>query len=157
MNMRLKLKHIYVGALIGMGGLATTSCNDFLERAPISQITPESYFTTVDQVGNYVLNYYDSQLENSNGTKMFHQTAWNSGVQRNDANTDNLLTDESTSIILLETGRYRPVRLRKVCYPVPVFGTICSNRCSPKKKPVLFRGRAICSVITSGRPTFYGH
>lgn len=94
MNMRLKLKHIYVGALIGMGGLAMTSCNDFLERAPISQITPESYFTTVDQVGNYVLNYYDSQLENSNGTKMYHQTAWNSGVQRNDANTDNLLTDE---------------------------------------------------------------
>ena len=39
MNMRLKLKHIYVGALIGMGGLAMTSCNDFLERAPISQIT----------------------------------------------------------------------------------------------------------------------
>ncbi len=94
MNMRLKLKHIYVGALIGMGGLAMTSCNDFLECAPISQITPESYFTTVDQVGNYVLNYYDSQLENSNGTKMYHQTAWNSGVQRNDANTDNLLTDE---------------------------------------------------------------
>ena len=94
MNMRLKLKHIYVGALVGIGGLTMTSCNDFLERAPISQITPESYFTTVDQVGNYVLNYYDSQLENSNGTKMFHQTAWNSGVQRNDANTDNLLADE---------------------------------------------------------------
>ena len=95
MNMRLKIKHIYVGALIGMAGLTTTSCNDFLERAPISQITPESYFTTVDQVGNYVLNYYDSQLENSNGSKMYHQTSWNSGVQRNDANTDNLLADES--------------------------------------------------------------
>ena len=26
---------------------------------------------------------------------MYHQTAWNSGVQRNDANTDNLLADES--------------------------------------------------------------
>ena len=93
--MGLKLKHIYFCSLIGMGGLAMTSCEDFLDRAPLSQVTPEAYFTTVDQVGSYIINYYNDYLENSNGTKMYHQTAWNSGVQRNDANTDNLLADES--------------------------------------------------------------
>ena len=31
-----------------MGGLALTSCNDFLDRSPISDITPEDYFNTVD-------------------------------------------------------------------------------------------------------------
>lgn len=29
-----------------MGGLALTSCNDFLDRSPISDITPEDYFNT---------------------------------------------------------------------------------------------------------------
>ena len=77
-----------------MGGLALTSCNDFLDRSPISDITPEDYFNTVDQVGSYVINYYDDYLENSNTTKMYHQRAWNSGVVRNDANTDNLLSDD---------------------------------------------------------------
>lgn len=28
-----------------MGGLALTSCNDFLDRSPISDITPEDYST----------------------------------------------------------------------------------------------------------------
>ena len=47
-----------------MGGLALTSCNDFLDRSPSSDITPEDYFNTVDQVGSYVINYYDDYLEN---------------------------------------------------------------------------------------------
>ena len=73
--MKIKLKHIYFCSLIGMGGLALTSCNDFLDRSPISDITPEDYFNTVDQVGSYVINYYDDYLENSNTTKMYHQRA----------------------------------------------------------------------------------
>lgn len=54
--MRLKLKHIYFCSLIAMGGLAITSCEDFLDRSPISQVTPEKYFSTVDQVANYLNN-----------------------------------------------------------------------------------------------------
>ena len=64
-----------------MGGLALTSCNDFLDRSPISDITPEDYFNTVDQVGSYVINYYDDYLENSNTTKMYHQRAWISELE----------------------------------------------------------------------------
>lgn len=94
-----------------MGGLALTSCNDFLDRSPISDITPEDYFNTVDQVGSYVINYYDDYLENSNTTKMYHQRAWNSGVVRNDANTDNLLSDDGNLIILREISKYPKGRI----------------------------------------------
>ena len=73
-----------------MGGLAITSCEDFLDRSPISQVTPEKYFSTVDQVANYLNNYYNDYLDDSRNYKLYHQQAWNSGMQRNDANTDNL-------------------------------------------------------------------
>ena len=63
-----------------MGGLALTSCNDFLDRSPISDITPEDYFNTVDQVGSYVINYYDDYLENSNTTKIVSPKSMDSGV-----------------------------------------------------------------------------
>ena len=94
--MRLKLKHIYFCSLIAMGGLAITSCEDFLDRSPISQVTPEKYFSTVDQVANYLNNYYNDYLDDSRNYKLYHQQAWNSGMQRNDANTDNLLADDSS-------------------------------------------------------------
>ncbi|EYA40364.1 starch-binding associating with outer membrane family protein [Bacteroides fragilis str. 20793-3] len=79
-----------------MGGLAITSCEDFLDRSPISQVTPEKYFSTVDQVANYLNNYYNDYLDDSRNYKLYHQQAWNSGMQRNDANTDNLLADDSS-------------------------------------------------------------
>ena len=64
-----------------MGGLAITSCEDFLDRSPISQVTPEKYFSTVDQVANYLNNYYNDYLDDSRNYKLYHQQAWNSGRQ----------------------------------------------------------------------------
>lgn len=90
--MKLSIKHIYIGSLIGMGGLMMTSCNDFLEREPISSVTPEAYFTTADQVGAYVINYYPSMLVNSRGQTLFHPANWRSGTTLNDDNTDNLFS-----------------------------------------------------------------
>lgn len=55
--MKLSLKHIYICSLIGLGASTLASCNDFLDREPITNVTPEAYFTTVDQVGAYVINY----------------------------------------------------------------------------------------------------
>ena len=49
--MKLSLKHIYICSLIGLGASTLASCNDFLDREPITNVTPEAYFTTVDQVG----------------------------------------------------------------------------------------------------------
>ena len=52
--MKLKLKYIYyICSLIGLSGL--TSCNDFLDREPITNVTPDAYFTTADQVGAFGL------------------------------------------------------------------------------------------------------
>ena len=50
--MKLSLKHIYICSLIGLGASTLASCNDFLDREPITNVTPEAYFTTVDQVAN---------------------------------------------------------------------------------------------------------
>ena len=53
--MKLSLKHIYICSLIGLGASTLASCNDFLDREPITNVTPEAYFTTVDQVGYQLL------------------------------------------------------------------------------------------------------
>ena len=45
--MKLSLKHIYICSLIGLGASTLASCNDFLDREPITNVTPEAYFTTV--------------------------------------------------------------------------------------------------------------
>lgn len=90
--MKLGLKHIYICSLIGIGGLSMTSCEDFLDREPITSVTPEAYFTTADQVGAYIINYYSSHLQNSRGQSMFHDYNWRSGMTLNDNNTDNLFS-----------------------------------------------------------------
>ena len=94
--MKLGLKHIYFCSLVGLGGLALTSCEDFLDRQPISDVTPESYFTTADQIGNYVLNYYTGQLTDSRGNTLFHDGGYNTGVTINDNNTDNFFRSEGS-------------------------------------------------------------
>lgn len=68
-----------------------TSCNDFLDREPITSVTPNSYFTVADQIGAYVINYYNSSLVNSRGVPLYHQQAWNEGLGINDNNTDNFV------------------------------------------------------------------
>ena len=68
--MKLSLKHIYICSLIGLGASTLASCNDFLDREPITNVTPEAYFTTVDQVGAYVINYY-SYLQNSRQQSLY--------------------------------------------------------------------------------------
>ena len=84
--MKLSLKHIYICSLIGLGASTLASCNDFLDREPITNVTPEAYFTTVDQVGAYVINYY-SYLQNSRQQSLYHDKNWRSGMTLNDNNT----------------------------------------------------------------------
>lgn len=93
--MKLGLKHIYFCSLLGLGVLSLSSCDDFLSREPITDVTPEVYLTSVDQLGAYVLNYYNSQLLNSRGNKLFHDGGWNTGVTTNDNNTDNFIRGDA--------------------------------------------------------------
>lgn len=94
--MKFGLKHIYFCSLVGLSGLALTSCEDFLDRQPISNVTPESYFNTADQIGSYVLNYYTSHLTDSRGNALFHDGGYNTGVTVNDNNTDNFFRGEGS-------------------------------------------------------------
>lgn len=46
--MKLKIKNLFVQAcFVAEGVMALTSCNDFLDREPLSSVTPEVYFQTV--------------------------------------------------------------------------------------------------------------
>lgn len=46
-----------LGGLLIAGGLLT-ACDDYLDITPPSQVTPEMYFTSADQLGNYLISYY---------------------------------------------------------------------------------------------------
>mgnify|MGYP001159054681 FL=1 len=96
MNMKLIFKHLFFCSLMGMGGFGLTACNDFLDREPITLITPDTYFTTTDHIANYVINYYNSYLVNTQGTVLFHQTTWNAGLAINDNNTDNYVRENAS-------------------------------------------------------------
>ncbi len=62
-------------------GMTVTSCSDFLDRPPLDQISPESYYTTADQLGTFTINYYTSIFPNNSG--------WFAGVATFDDGTDN--------------------------------------------------------------------
>lgn len=88
--MNLNIKNTLACALLGIGLI---SCDDFLDRQPITNVTPEAYFANVDQVASYLNNYYNGHLVNSEGQTLFHATGWNAGIANNDQNTDNLVRD----------------------------------------------------------------
>lgn len=74
------MKKIIATILIGTIGF--TSCDSFLDDAPLSTITPEGYFNDADQLGYYAMKYY-----NFGGSNMFG----------NDAGTDSQYSDSYSS------------------------------------------------------------
>ena len=85
--MKLNIKN--VGACLLLGGtlLTVTSCNDLLDLDPVSQITPDSFYKTADQLGAYMINYY-GELQNPFSGAMFHGGGYDDGIARSDGNTD---------------------------------------------------------------------
>lgn len=67
-----------------------------MDREPITSITPDAYFSTADHIANYVNNYYNSYLVNTQGVALYHQTAWHAGISINDDNTDNFVKDDAS-------------------------------------------------------------
>lgn len=92
----MKIKHIILSSIIGVSSLGLISCNDFLDREPITNVTPGSFFATADQVASYLNRYYNDYLVNSQGQSLFHAQAFNAGIANNDANTDNFLRDDGS-------------------------------------------------------------
>ncbi|MBR5661069.1 MAG: RagB/SusD family nutrient uptake outer membrane protein [Bacteroidales bacterium] len=74
--------------------LLSAGCNDFLDRQPITNITPEKYFKSADELAAYTINYYETFFTT-------YRNNWNVGPIWEDASTDNLVrggSDNSTTL-----------------------------------------------------------
>lgn len=78
--MKTRKTLLYVLAL--MLGTGLSSCEDFLDREPLSQISPEIYFTDATQLERYVDGLYADILPSHGGK-------WSYGIYGEDEDTDN--------------------------------------------------------------------
>lgn len=76
------MRTLIYSSIIILAGLSLSSCEDYLDREPISTVSPEIYFTEVSQIQSYADNLYTSILPS-------HGTGWTYGVHEKDAGTDN--------------------------------------------------------------------
>ncbi|ADV42272.1 RagB/SusD family nutrient uptake outer membrane protein [Bacteroides helcogenes] len=93
--MKSKKIHLYAIALSSV--LMTTSCNDFLDREPITSITPEQYFKAESELSAYTIAYYTSVFSNYGG--------YNAGPINDDGDTDNMVVGEANTSLYSE-GRW---------------------------------------------------
>jgi hypothetical protein len=71
--------------------LTATSCNDWIDKQPITDLSPDEYYKTPDQLAAYLNNYYDAHLVQPFNyiSYMFHAAnTYNDGLNRSDVNTD---------------------------------------------------------------------
>ncbi|KQS27098.1 RagB/SusD family nutrient uptake outer membrane protein [Dyadobacter sp. Leaf189] len=68
--------------VIGLTGLVAVSCNDYLDQAPLSSITPDSYLNEESQLAAYAVARYTDVLPS--------HANWSFGTFGIDANTDNM-------------------------------------------------------------------
>lgn len=78
MNFNIK-KSISSFFLILIGGATFTSCNKYLDRAPLSNVTPQDYLNTEADLATYTLSRYNFPTH----------SGWGIGTFANDNNTDN--------------------------------------------------------------------
>lgn len=86
--MKINIKHIGFCLSLGIATAGISSCNDWLDLDPVSQITPESYYGSAAQLATYLDNYYSGQLVAPFSGTMYHAQAYNDGMARSDGNTD---------------------------------------------------------------------
>lgn len=87
----MKLKNILFQACVVAGGiLSFSSCSDFLEREPLSSVTPEAYFKTTDHFAAYTIAQYSNWFPSHGGYGM--------GIGNGDSNTDNAVAGGYSSL-----------------------------------------------------------
>ena len=86
--MKINIKNISMFAVVATATLATTSCNDLLDLEPVSQITPESYYKSADQLASYLNKYYDSYIVSPFASATHGWGGWHDGKAASDQNTD---------------------------------------------------------------------
>lgn len=98
-----KINSLFAFAL---GAMMMVGCNDFLDRQPITDITPEKYFKSAEELAAYTINYYETFFTRYRGN-------YNVGIILEDAYTDNLVyggSGNSTAIGLFSASNsYRLV------------------------------------------------
>lgn len=77
--MKTLTKYIYV---LAGSALMFSSCNDFLDREPLDQVTPDNFFTTENDLAAYAVKHYNFNTH----------SGWNIGTWGNDNHTDNQAT-----------------------------------------------------------------
>lgn len=75
------LKHIIYTVTILLAGCFLVSCNKFLDKEPLSSLTPEQYLTTESNIASYATDLYN--------TLPVHGQ-WDWGTFQYDNNTDNM-------------------------------------------------------------------
>ena len=142
--MKIKMKYIVAQAcLVAGASIALTSCNDFLDREPLDQVTPQEYFQTADHLAAYTISKYNSMFSTHSG--------WNAGTVNNDGGTDNMVVGGYNSTYY-EKGIWKVPQTMTTgptdCH-WPVIATTFSNRCCLNMKPERFRGQKMISNTTS--------
>ncbi|PTN06291.1 RagB/SusD family nutrient uptake outer membrane protein [Mangrovibacterium marinum] len=79
MNQKYSIKKFMV---IALAALSFTSCNDFLDREPLSNVTPNDYLWSEADLAAYTINQYDFPTH----------SGWGPGTFATDNNTDNQAT-----------------------------------------------------------------
>ena len=80
---KIKLQAIFLSLFL-LGFL--TSCDDFLDREPLADISPEEFFTTSSQLESYVISLYPQILKS-------HSSSGGYGIYGLDVDTDNQAGD----------------------------------------------------------------
>lgn len=80
----MKLKYILP---VLISAFSMTSCNDFLDREPLDNITPEAFFWSESDLAAYTIKQYSFTTHDG----------WNLGTWKNDNDTDNQVTGSFNS------------------------------------------------------------
>ena len=78
----MKNKFNKILSMLALGSLIFTSCDDFLDRAPLSNITPSDYLNTEADLATYTISKYNFPTHGG----------WGVGTFANDNHTDNQMT-----------------------------------------------------------------
>ncbi|MDO5608934.1 MAG: RagB/SusD family nutrient uptake outer membrane protein [Capnocytophaga sp.] len=77
-------RYIQHKLILGISVLALTACNDFLDREPLDQVTPEVFFYSESDLASYSINLYPSANFATIGPGQYGLS-----IYRNDDATDN--------------------------------------------------------------------
>ena len=94
-NMRLQIKSIMTITALIVGNICLVSCEDFLDREPLDEVTPDVYLTKEDHLASYSLKAY-SYDDDGNSLVFSTHSGWNAGTVRDDLHSDNMASTNTS-------------------------------------------------------------